>query len=571
VNKTGFIICLALLFVVTARSVCGQTDYAELAREASLNGKHEEAVTLYTKAIEAKPYDALYSLRANEYQELGKLDLALADRTKVIELKPFSLEKALEQRGKLYVHMGKYDLAVADYKQALSIRPSRTRILNYLAEAHLIMGRPDLAYLDFNLFLLSEKTDDGFLANAIPVAYLSLRKFGKNELAKKFISEEVPKFELTGYDAQLARFLNGDMTAAQLLADTNGAVGAHFYIGEMLLLDGDTAGAAEHFKFVRDNGTKYTFAYDLAVAELSRIPAPKSVARRNAEVLASNGWGLNSKNDREGAIASFTRAIEIDPNFAHAYTGRGTMYFYLSKYDLALADFDRSLKLDPDDTMTLANRSSTYLAIGEIGRALADANRLVSLDPNKSGYFEYRGQAYLRQGKFDLSIADYAKAASLDPKDPWPVKRRAFAEFAAGQYPAAHKDASAAIAMDLTKDSDGGNGTIVIGYLALARQGKRAAADAFLKDNVTRVFVKQWSSGIINYINGDATEDELFALPDADHAQTRYRTYVAEVLLAKGQAAAAKRHLAWVSKNGFPNCDEYILAKIELARLVSSK
>lgn len=557
--------------MITVTTVFGQIDYGELARQASLNGKHDEAVVLYTRAIEAKPYDALYSLRANEYQELGKLDLALADRTKVIELKPYSLEKALEQRGMLYVHMGKYELAVADYKQALSIRPSRTRIYNYLAEAHLIMGRPDLAYLDFNLFLLSEKTDDGSLANAIPIAYLSLRKSGKSELAKKFIAEEVPKFELTGYDAKLARFLKGDMTAAQFLSDTNSAVGAHFYIGEMMLLNGDTAGAAEHFKFVRDNGTKFTFDYDLALVELSRMPATQSVARRNAEVLASNGWNLSSKDDSDGAIASFSRAIEIDPTYAHAYTGRGTVYFKLSKYDLALADYDRSLKLDPNDTMTLTNRSSIYLAMGANGKALIDADRAVSLEPNKSGNYEFRGHAFLRQGKFDLSIADYAKAASLDPTDPWPIRERSFAEFVAGQFERAYKDASAALAMDIAEHYDGGNGAIVIGYLALARQGKRTAADALLKDNVTTLKANQWSSGIINYINGDATEEELFALPDANHAQTKYRTYVAEVLLAKGHVSAARRHLAWVSKSGFPNCDEYILAMKELARLGPGK
>jgi len=340
----------------------------------------------------------------------------------------------------------------------------------------------------------------------------------------------------------------------------------------MLLLGGDAAAAAEHFKFARENAPKFSFAYEMAVAEIGRLPAPKSTARRNAEVLTANGRQLRDKGDLNGAIASYARAIEIDPTYFYAYFERGNTYgFFLSNYPAALADYGQVLRLEPNDRMTLCNRSVIYLAVGELAKAFADADMAVSLKPDDAGTYLYRARALLRQAKFDLAIADYSKAISLDPKDPWHVRSRGFAEYVAGQYAAAYKDSAAALTMGMTKEFDGGQGAVVIGYLALLRQGKRAEADAFVANSLQSLKANLWSTGVINYINGVVTAEQLFAEPDTDHRQTRYRTYIAEILLANGKPDAAKPHLIWVYQAFDRVPDEYLLATLEIARLALKK
>ena len=47
------------------------------------------------------------------------------------------------------------------------------------------------------------------------------------------------------------------------------------------------------------------------------------------------------------AIADYTKAIEIDPNYSIAYFGRGTIYAVQNNYDLAISDFNRSIEIDP--------------------------------------------------------------------------------------------------------------------------------------------------------------------------------------------------------------------------------
>ncbi len=41
----------------------------------------------------------------------------------------------------------------------------------------------------------------------------------------------------------------------------------------------------------------------------------------------------------EAAIADYTRAIELDPEFAGAYWGRGDSYYHFGDYENAIADY----------------------------------------------------------------------------------------------------------------------------------------------------------------------------------------------------------------------------------------
>jgi serine protease Do len=45
------------------------------------------------------------------------------------------------------------------------------------------------------------------------------------------------------------------------------------------------------------------------------------------------------------AIADYTQAIEIDPNFASAYNKRGFAYLNLKEYQKAIADYEKAAQL----------------------------------------------------------------------------------------------------------------------------------------------------------------------------------------------------------------------------------
>src|SRR6185312_14936787 len=60
----------------------------------------------------------------------------------------------------------------------------------------------------------------------------------------------------------------------------------------------------------------------------------------------ANAYGAIGQRDR--AIADYSRAIALDPNYANAYHNRGTTYLEIERYDLALTDFDHAIQLAPD-------------------------------------------------------------------------------------------------------------------------------------------------------------------------------------------------------------------------------
>src|SRR5438045_3959189 len=62
------------------------------------------------------------------------------------------------------------------------------------------------------------------------------------------------------------------------------------------------------------------------------------------------------KGDLDGAIADFTKAIEINPLLAETYNSRGVVWSFKGNLKEAIRDFDRAIKLDSRYAMAYANR-----------------------------------------------------------------------------------------------------------------------------------------------------------------------------------------------------------------------
>lgn len=139
-------------------------------------------------------------------------------------------------------------------------------------------------------------------------------------------------------------------------------------------------------------------------------------SKRSATVIKhyNQGVELLSKGDTAGAIAAFTKVIEIDPKDAEAHNNRGVAYSTQKNLEEALRDFNRSIELKPSDS-TYANRAGVHFAMKQIDLAIADLSEALKLKPTAEIYTD-RGLGYAQSGKVDLAIADYAQAIQLNPK-----------------------------------------------------------------------------------------------------------------------------------------------------------
>jgi len=79
------------------------------------------------------------------------------------------------------------------------------------------------------------------------------------------------------------------------------------------------------------------------------------------------------------AIELYTRAIEIDPNFAYAYNNRGIAYADMENYTQAIKDFTRAIEINPNYADAYNNRGLAYFILGYKNNACEDWQKAYSL------------------------------------------------------------------------------------------------------------------------------------------------------------------------------------------------
>lgn len=77
--------------------------------------------------------------------------------------------------------------------------------------------------------------------------------------------------------------------------------------------------------------------------------------------LLSSGIKISREENYQGAIKTYDKAIELNPNYSDAYFHRGTAYLYSFKFDEAIKDYDKAIELEPLYMEALSNRAFARL------------------------------------------------------------------------------------------------------------------------------------------------------------------------------------------------------------------
>ncbi len=104
--------------------------------------------------------------------------------------------------------------------------------------------------------------------------------------------------------------------------------------------------------------------------------------------LYQTGVDAMSAGDVPKAIGTFTRIIELKPDFAEGWNKRATLYFLAGDLRKSLADCDEVMKRNPYHFGALAGYAQVYLRLEQYERALEYARRAVAINPNLDGIRE---------------------------------------------------------------------------------------------------------------------------------------------------------------------------------------
>jgi protein O-GlcNAc transferase len=80
----------------------------------------------------------------------------------------------------------------------------------------------------------------------------------------------------------------------------------------------------------------------------------------NEKVAAAHNRALSDLKLSADALASFDRAIALDPQFAEAHTNRGDALVNLRRAEEALASYQRAIAVKPDFADSYRNRCNVF-------------------------------------------------------------------------------------------------------------------------------------------------------------------------------------------------------------------
>lgn len=137
-----------------------------------------------------------------------------------------------------------------------------------------------------------------------------------------------------------------------------------------------------------------------------------------AEVLANQtGMGLiPMEGSIERAWALVGRAAALDPGYADAWSGLGSMHQYWSgDLQAAAENFARAVELGPNQASIMGDAGIFAIYLGRLEQAMALLQRQVELDPISPTGYDQLGRVLLGAGRMDEALAQYRTVLDLSP------------------------------------------------------------------------------------------------------------------------------------------------------------
>ena len=437
------------------------------------------AVADYSRAIELKPdYGSAYAWRGYGYAVLRQDDRAAMDFAKAIELDrrdplPYSC------RGLASLARGNYDSAIADFSKAIELKPSNADDYANRALAYCCKNDYGRAIEDYNKAIELRPTDAELYAKRAEAKRGFLKTAMEQVVADVKASERLGGRVDYGLVNEMSRLSGGvavDVQAApqremrvptpgDTLRRTESPVATvpapsfkTFETTPMLEKPaGEPVRPPKSATEVKTPPADLTATIDVVVPRLREpadskvaaapvvaIPEPPTPAKAEPVPPTVDVTELITKAKEnpnlDEQVKLLTKAIQVAPESADAFTARGDTYMMKGDYDLAIKDYSRSIELRPSTGTSYNNRGVAYERKNDYARALQDFDKAVQLNPTLPEAYYNRADANVSLQNFDRAIADFSKAIELKPDDPNTYHGRAIAYYHKRSYDQAWAD-----------------------------------------------------------------------------------------------------------------------------------
>jgi tetratricopeptide (TPR) repeat protein len=155
----------------------------------------------------------------------------------------------------------------------------------------------------------------------------------------------------------------------------------------------------------------------LCSCAVSKKPEPTGpmLEGKNYDFYFNQGASFLGEGDYDKAIASFSKALSLNPKSARALNLRGIAYFHQKNYRMAEEQFRQALALDASYAEATNNLGSVYFASRQLEKARDMFEKTLALSPDSISAHYSLGTLLLLLGEAEEGTRHLARGVELDP------------------------------------------------------------------------------------------------------------------------------------------------------------
>jgi tetratricopeptide (TPR) repeat protein len=162
-----------------------------------------------------------------------------------------------------------------------------------------------------------------------------------------------------------------------------------------------------------------SLGFCLLAATVSVSALPRWRLRTTALVallLIAYGARTISRNaDWHSEATLFTKTAAAAGDNARAHLNLGNVHYRAGRPREALAEYRLALDIDPEYAEAWSGSAGAYKDLGQLDPAFSSIERAIALDPENASYQNSLGILYVRRGEFKAAVDCFRRALGTDP------------------------------------------------------------------------------------------------------------------------------------------------------------
>lgn len=313
------------------------------------------------------------------------------------------LSNTLTARAETMMESGDVNGATNNFREAIKINPKNQDAKLGLSQALTAKG----------IEVAGEKLDDGAVEYFDEAVKLDARndvafaKLGEIHNARGRTDQAVAAYEK-------ALVIDPEFSSLYLplgiaYAETGDDLRSAEYLDKAAVIDAKTAMTA---RMSLAEVYRKQKKFDRAQTTLDTVIAGDP---NNSSAYALKGDVFLEANDRENAVASYRKAIELDRDNADAHFDLGVIYYNQGDYTNAEASYKEAVRIDPNNYKAQANLASTYRQQERFAEANATYKLAEPGNTKSADFYNEWGFCLGKTNEWDKAVARLQTARDIDP------------------------------------------------------------------------------------------------------------------------------------------------------------